>query len=164
MTTKTATTRMQGFLSLFDMHTTFFARALEGVAEKDMYNRLDTQANHMGWLTGSLVQQRIMMASETHPGLHQAGEELFKDHRGIQDSATYPTIAEYQADWDRISPMAREALATISDEKLDSDFDMGGMKITYYELISFTIYREASIIGQLALWRRLLGYAALKYD
>ena len=43
-------------------------------------------------------------------------------------------------------------------------FDMGGMKMTYYELISFTIYREASIIGQLALWRRLLGYPALKYD
>jgi hypothetical protein len=47
---------------------------------------------------------------------------------------------------------------------MDSMFDMGGMKMTYYELISFTIYREASIIGQLALWRRLLGYPALKYD
>ena len=42
--------------------------------------------------------------------------------------------------------------------------DMGGMKMTYHELISFTIYREANMIGQLALWRRLLGYPALKYD
>ena len=48
--------------------------------------------------------------------------------------------------------------------KLDSDFNMGGMKMSYYELICFTIYREASIIGQLALWRRLLGYPAMKYD
>jgi len=25
------------------------------------------------------------------------------------------------------------------------------------------IYREANIIGQLALWRRLLGYAGINY-
>jgi len=42
--------------------------------------------------------------------------------------------------------------------------DMGFMKMSYYDMISFTIYREASIIGQIALWRRLLDYPALKYD
>jgi hypothetical protein len=60
----------------------------------------------------------------------------------------YPTLAEYLKDWEKISPVAREVLADMDDQKLDSIFDMGFMKMTYYELLSFTIYREASIIGK----------------
>lgn len=163
-TKTTASRRTEGLLSLFDMQTTFFERAIDGISEEDTHNRLNTKANHMAWLTGALVQQRYSMVKETNPGLKQTGEELFKDNKGIQDDAKYPTMGEYLNDWKKISPIAREALVNIDDEKLDSEVDMGFMKMTYYELISFTIYREASMIGQLALWRRLLGYPALKYD
>jgi len=164
MEKKTASTRTIGLLTLFDFHTGFFPRALDGISEQDMHNRLNTQANHPAWLAGALVQQRFMMTSETGSGLKQTREELFKNNKGIMADTKYPTNAEYLKDWQRITPEAREALVMIDDKKLDSDFDMGGMKMTYYDLISFTIYREASMIGQLALWRRLLGYPALKYD
>jgi hypothetical protein len=164
MDTKTASTRTEGLLALFDMQTTFFIRALEGISDEDAHNRLNTKANHMAWLAGSLVQQRYSMVSETNPGLKQTGHDLFKDYQGIKDDVKYPSLAEYIADWNNISPMAREALVKIGDKKLDSDFNMEAMKMTYFELISFTIYREASMIGQLALWRRLLGYPGLKYD
>ena len=164
MQTQTASTRTVALLTLFDYQTGFFARALEGISEEDMHNRLNTQANHPAWLAGSLVHQRFMMASETGSGLKQTGEELFQNNKGIQDGVRYPTTAEYLTDWERITPEAREALLSIDDQKLDSELDMGGMKMTYYEMICFSLYREASIIGQLALWRRLLGYAALKYD
>jgi len=164
MEIKTASTRMQGLLTLFDMQTSFLSRALEGVSEEDMYKRLDTKANHMAWLTGSLVQQRFYIIKEVHPELKQDGDELFKDNKGIQDGAKYPDIAAYLADWDKVTPLAREVLVNVDDDKLDSEIDMGFMKMSYYDLISFTIYREASIIGQLALWRRLLDYPALRYD
>ncbi len=164
METQTASTRTKGLLTLFDYHTGFFAKALEGISVEDMHNRLNTQANHPAWLAGSLVNQRFLMASETSTGFKQTGEELFKNHKGIQDGIKYPTAAEYLKDWEKITPEARKALVEIDDKKLDSEFDMGGMKMSYYDLISFNIYREASIIGQLALWRRLLGYPAIKYD
>ncbi len=160
----TASSRTTGFLTLFDMQTTFFKRVIEGISEKDTYNRLHTNANHIAWLTGALVHQRYMMVSETHPQLKQTGGELFANNKGIQEDAKYPTAAEYLLDWDKISPFAREALIKMDDQKLNSLFDMGFMKMTYYELLSFTIYREASIIGQIALWRRLLNYPAMKYD
>jgi hypothetical protein len=161
---QTASTRTQALLALFDYQTSFFPKALEGISEEDMHNRLNTQANHPAWLAGSLVQQRFMMASETGTGLRQTGEDLFRNNNGIQADVQYPAVAEYLDDWQRITLEAREALVSISDQKLDSEIDMGGMKMTYYEMICFSIYREASIIGQLALWRRLLGYPALKYD
>ncbi|MBA4166889.1 MAG: DinB family protein [Chitinophagaceae bacterium] len=164
METRTASSRTEGLLTLFDMQTKFFSRAIDGIAEQDTYNRLNTQANHIAWLTGALVHQRYLMTSDTNPDLKQTGGELFKDNKGIQDDTKYPTITEYLKDWEKISPLARQVLAGMDDQKLDSEMDMGFMKMTYYELMSFTIYREASIIGQIALWRRLLGYPALKYD
>ena len=134
METKTASTRTTGLLALFDYHTEFFPKALDGISEEDMHNRLNTQANHPAWLAGSLVNQRFMMASETGSGLKQTGEDLFKDNKGIQAGVQYPSIAEYVSDWKRISPEAREALVKIDDKKLDSDFEMPGMKMSYYEL------------------------------
>jgi hypothetical protein len=164
MEKKTASSRMEGLLTLFDLHSPFFSRAIEGVSEQDMHNRLNTKANHMAWLTGSLVQQRYWITSERNPDLKQNGDELFRDNKGIEEGVTYPSNELYLADWEKISPVAREVLLTIDDEKLDSELDMGFMKMSYYDMISFTMYREASIIGQLALWRRLLGYPALRYD
>lgn len=163
MKISTASTRTEGLLSLFDNQTEFFIKALDGMAEEDRHKRLNTAANHPAWITGSLVQQRFLMASEMNHTLRQTGEELFKNNKGIQEEVQYPTLADYRKDWEAITPVARQALVRIDDKKLDSDLDMGGMKMTYYAVICFTIYREANMIGQLALWRRLLGYPGLKY-
>jgi hypothetical protein len=164
MKPNTTSTRTQALLTLFDYQTGFFARALDGITEEDMHNRLNTQANHPAWLAGSLVAQRFLMASDSGTTLKQTRADLFKMNTGIQAGVTYPTIAEYIKDWEAITPIAREAIINIDDAKLDSELDMGGMKMGFYEMMCFTIYREASMIGQLALWRRLLGYPALKYD
>ncbi len=164
MSTKTASTRTEGLVALFDLHTRLFERALEGMSDDDMYNRLNTKANHMAWLAGSAVAQRFMMATDVDPNLKQKGEELFKDNKGIQEGVKYPTVAEYLADWKKVTPAARQALIELDDKKLDSDFEMGGMKMKWYDLVTFTKFREASIIGQLALWRRLLDYPGMKYD
>lgn len=161
---QTTSTRTQALLTLFDYQTGFFSKALDGISEDDMHNRLNTQANHPAWLAGSLVHQRFQMASEMKHDLKQTRADLYEGFKGIQEGERYPTIQEYINDWNKITPIAREALVKIDDQKLDSTIDMGGFKMTYYEMICFTIYREASIIGQIALWRRLLGYPAMKYD
>ena len=94
----------------------------------------------------------------------QQAHELFVHNKGIQEGVEYPLLEQYKKDWDHITPKLKEALQTISDEKLDEQFEMmPGYKMTYYELTGFIIYREANCIGQLALWRRLLGYEAMKY-
>lgn len=161
---KAKSSRMEGLLTMFDLQTGFLERALDGIPEQDMHNRMNTEANHMAWLAGSLVAQRFMMASEIKPELQQTGAELFSNNKGIQKDAKYPDNDAYIKDWNTITPFSREALEAFTDERLDSEVDMGGMKMTWYDVITFTLYREANMIGQLALWRRLLGYAALKYD
>ena len=165
---KVKDSRMFSLIVLYDMHTTYFANVIVDISDKDSHNRLNTKANHIAWLTGSLVEQRYeianMLGSDPDSYREQAVHDLFKDNKGIQDNITYPSLAEFKKDWETISPILRDALINISEEKLDESFEMmPGMKMTYYDLVTFIIYREANIIGQIALWRRLLGYEAMKY-
>ena len=165
METKTESTRMLSLVVLYDMHTTFLAKALVGISDEDAHKRLSTKANHVAWLTGSLVQQRYEMAKHFGIERQQSADELFKNNKGIQENVTYPPLDEFKKDFDKVTPELRDALVHVSDVKLDEKFEMmPGFKMTYYELMTFMTYREASIIGQIALWRRLLGYEGLKYD
>ncbi|MEJ7611083.1 MAG: DinB family protein [Ferruginibacter sp.] len=163
METKPVSNRMYSLLVLYDMHTKFLPKVTEGFSEKDAQNRLDTKANHVAWLAGSLVQQRFELAKSFGVDATSAANELFKDHKGIQDDVNYPPLSGFIKDWGIISPRLREALMNLSDEKLDSMFTMPEMSMSYFEFISFCIYREANCIGQIALWRRLLSYPAMNY-
>lgn len=163
MEVQTVSSRTYGFMVLYDMHTTFFPNVIVDISEKDACERLGTKANHMAWLAGSLVQERFELARSFGINKQQQAHELFKDHKGIQEGVQYPALQAFEQDWKIISPLLRKALLEADDEKLDEPFEMPGMKMTLFELISFQIYREANCIGQLALWRRLLGYPAMKY-
>lgn len=156
--------RLYALIVLYDMHTTFFSNVIDKISDKDAHNRLDTKANHIAWLTGSLVHERYELANALGIDQKQAAHELFKDHKGIQDGITYPSLSEFKKDWETITPVLRNALVEAKDAKLDSLFEMEGINMPYFDLIAFIIYREANCIGQIALWRRLLGYQAMKYQ
>ena len=57
METKAISNRMNSLIDLFDMHTKFFSSAIKGISDSDAHKRLNTKANHIAWLTGSLVEQ-----------------------------------------------------------------------------------------------------------
>jgi hypothetical protein len=155
---------MFSHMVLFDMHTNFFPKAVESITDDDTHNRLNTKANHMAWLAGSFVEQRYELARGLGINKNAGAHELFANNKGIQEGITYPTLKVFQRDLEEITPVLKERLLTVTDDKLDEKFEMmPGMKISYFDWYSFAIYREANIIGQLALWRRLLGYPALNY-
>jgi len=156
--------RIYGLVVLYDMHTDFFIKVLDGISNASAQSRLDTKANHINWLAGSLVQERYVLASLFTEEIQQTHHELFKEHKGIQDGVSYPPLADYKADWETISPILRKAIVNLEEKKLDEMFEMEGMEFSNFDYLSFNTYREANCIGQIALWRRLLGYEAMKYD
>ena len=163
MEAKTINTRIEPLLFLYDTHTALFTNVIAGISDKDAHNRMGTKANHVAWLAGSLVQQRFDNAYLLGSNMKQAADELFKDFKGIQDNVTYPSLESYKADWVKISPVLRNLLEKITDEKLDSIYEYPDMSMPHFDLIAWSIHREAYIIGQLGLWRRLMGYEAMKY-
>lgn len=164
MDLKSVSNRMYGFLVLYDMQTTFYHSVLDGINDEDALRRLDTKANHINWLAGSLLQERFELANLLGVDLKSDADELFKHHQGIKDLA-YPPLKNYKEEWDKISPILREKLVNVTDEELDKviDFPVEQMSFPLFEMVSFNTYREANCIGQIALWRRLLGYDAMKY-
>jgi len=164
---KVADSRMESLVALYDMHTEYFKRAIVDITDDAAQSRLDTKANHVAWLTGSLVQERYEMAKIYGVDRQQSAHELFDNHKGIQDGVRYPALADFQKDWEIISPVLRQIMIEVSSEKLDSILEfpeMPDMKFSHFEFFTFMIYREANCIGQIALWRRLLNYPGLKYD
>ena len=75
METKTVSSKMHSLVILYDMHTDFFIRALDGISDEDAHSRLNTKANHVAWLTGSLVQQRYEMAKSFGINQQQSADE-----------------------------------------------------------------------------------------
>ncbi|MCW4469450.1 hypothetical protein OGH69_10775 [Flavobacterium sp. MFBS3-15] len=156
--------RVTSLVNLYDWQTTFFTNVLDGISDADAHKRLGTPANHVAWLAGSLVQQRFELVNELTDSSHeQLADELFKDNQGIKDGVTYPSLEQFKTSWETITPIAKEALQNATTEKLNSILKMPGMEMPLYDYVLFTIYREANCIGQIALWRRLLGYGPMKY-
>ncbi len=156
--------RIIALVNLYDWQTDFFVSVLDGISDTDAHKRLDTKANHIAWLAGSLVQQRYELANELSGSSHkQQADGLFKDNQGIKEEIAYPSLGQFRADWETITPIAKEALLNATTEKLDTLLKMPGMEMPLYDYVLFTIYREANCIGQIALWRRLLGYEPMKY-
>ncbi|MFC3559365.1 DinB family protein [Pedobacter jamesrossensis] len=163
MKTKPISDKLYGLVVLYEMHTDFLLKALAAIDEKDAKKRMDTKANHIAWITGSVVYGRYHLAKSFDIDLLSSTGELFKDNQGIIDDANYPSIEEFTKDWQKISEPLLQALLNATDKKLDEPYEMPGMKMTLFDMISFGTYREANCIGQIALWRRLLGYPGMNY-
>lgn len=159
--------KIYGFIVLFDMHSDYFTKVLDGVSDEDAMKRLDTKANHMAWLTGSMVQERFELYNLcTGQSEKQRANHLFENHQGIKDAIDYPSLIDFKADWNRVTPLLRERLLELTEADLNKvlDFPDMGVSFSMMEMLGFNTYREANIIGQLVLWRRLLGYQPMKYD
>jgi len=154
---------IDSFMDLYDLHSQLFINVIDGISDKDANNRLNTKANHPSWLAGSLVQERFDLANTLGASVKSTYDDLFKNHKGIQDGVVYPVLYNYKSDWKKITPILKDAMLNVSEEKLEESFEMGSMKFTTFDMISMLIHREPYCIGQIALYRRLLGYDAMKY-
>src|SRR3989337_2784061 len=116
-TKQIADSRVGLLITLYDMHTTFYSNVIDGISDKDAHNRLNTKANHVAWITGSLVHERYEMANAAGVELQQTSNELFEGHKGIQDDAVYPSLSEFKSDWNKITPILRKTLLQLSEEE-----------------------------------------------
>lgn len=165
MEANTKKAALQFFISVFDFHTTQYHNALESIPGEETHNRLNSKANHIAYIAGRMIYERHELAKgiNIHVDLATTGE--FKDFKGIQDDITYPSLEEYKKDWDKISTALKEGLQQLTEEQLNGPdpFNMPSGNYTLFDSIVFTIDHESYFLGQLGLYRRLLGIAAMKF-
>lgn len=147
-------------LLMYDLHTRLFLNLVEGISDKDAHNRLNAKANHIAWLSGSLVQERHQLARELNIDKEQKSHNLFKNHKGIRNGIIYPSLTEFQKEWENISPVLREAFVQATDEQLNRQ--LPGEDLSFLEAIIFCMDRESYCLGQIGLFRQLLGYEPMR--
>ncbi|HMQ80408.1 MAG TPA: DinB family protein [Ignavibacteria bacterium] len=166
MNTKVNCNRIEPLLFLYDLHTQLFPNVITGISADDAHKRLDSKANHVAWLAGSLVQQRVDLVNDFGGNAGHSAEALFSNFQGIKDDTRYPELDTYDKDWQKVSKQLRDILAETTGEKLDSIHKQPGMpeiEMPYFDMLGYSIHRESYLIGQIGLWRRILGYPAMKY-
>ena len=158
-------TSIDVIINLYDLHTQLYMNVLAGISDKDAADRLDTKANHIAWIAGSLVFERYEIARFLGIDLKPSSGELFSEHKGIQDNVVYPSLNDFKKDWEIISPPLKNAILNLSDEQLEGPdpYQMPGEDLTLLSTLIFTAHRESYCIGQIGLYRRLLSYEAMKY-
>ncbi|MDP9230732.1 MAG: DinB family protein [Bacteroidota bacterium] len=158
-------TSMNTLTNLYDWHTKLFINVINGISDKDAQNRLNTKANHIAWIAGSLVHGRYELGKFFGIGIKQTSHDLFKDYKGIQENVAYPPLDEFRKDWENINQVLKDSLVNASGEQLNGPdpFKMPGGPFTFFDTIVACIDRESYCIGQIGLWRRLLGYEPMKY-
>ena len=166
METTTTKTALDVLIGLYDFHTKLFYNVLLNISDSDANNRMGTKANHIAWIAGSLVHGRYFLANALNIDKKQSTGKLFGNNRGIQDNITYPPLADFKKDWENISIVLKDALNNLSEDQLNGHdpFDMPGGNYTFFDAITMCIDRESYCIGQIGLYRRLLGYEAMKYE
>jgi hypothetical protein len=166
METTTSKTAMDVLISMYDWHTKLFHNVLVDITDADAHNRMGTKANHVAWLAGSLVHGRYGLAKAIGMNIDQPTGELFENYQGIKDNVTYPALEAYKNDWDQISSILKDKITNLNEDALNGPdpFEMPGGEYTLYDSLIFCTDRESYCIGQIALYRRLLGYPAMKYE
>ena len=156
---------------MYGFHTQLFFNALNGLSDADAHNRLGTPANHIAWIAGSMVYQRQVLGNALGSTEKQTSEWLFKGtanegHKSLQEGVRYPALAEYNADWKRLSDALMEKLEQLSAKqlKLPDPFAMPEGDFTLQDTLVFCLDREAYCTGQIGLYRRLLGHPAMKWN
>lgn len=165
MEASTKKSALQFIISIFDFHTSQYHNALENIPDEQTHNRLNSKANHIAYISGRMVFERQALAKgiNLNPGLSTTGE--FQDFKGIQDDVTYPSLKEYRKDWDTISAALKKGLEKLTEEQLNGPdpFNMPGGNYTLFDSIIFSVDHESYFLGQLGLYRRLLGIEAMKF-
>ena len=158
--------KLQVVQSLYDWHTKLFHNALVDITDTDAVNRLNTKANHIAWLTGSLVYGRYSLANILGIDQKQQSYQLFENFKGIIDDAAYPPLEEFKNDWNKISPLLKDKIDNLSEDELNGPdpFKMPGGDFTLFDTLLFCTDRESYCLGQIGIFRRLLNYPALKFD
>lgn len=159
---------LQIVIPQYRMHTQLFDNMVRNITGLDALKRINNSTNHFVWMAGNMVNVRYWLANILGVEDKDPNEELFKDAKALDMSATYPELDDLQKQWHRISFQLYDRLHRVTDEDLARSYNLGaGIDFVDENILSavgMAMDREAYLLGQLGLMRRALGYEGVKYD
>lgn len=150
---------------ILNMNDRLFINALAGVTEAQGKERISTHNNPLCWLAAHTVSSRYLMLLFLGKPAQDPYQEMFANFRGYEDNIKYPTLAESIAEWNKVTALLKEALATATDEQLaaNAPFPNPIGDFTNAGTMAFVAQHESYDIGQMAFLKKYFTKEAMKY-
>lgn len=151
-------------IAQFDLQTSWFLNALENCSEDESNTRFSEHLNPIKWVAGHLTDARFTIhALISGSEINDPYKRLFSKGTNNQTDSSFPTIEQIQVDWITVSGLLKKALQGMPEEQWLSKppFQTAIPDETLSGLIAYFAMHESFHIGQLSIYRKLLGKPAM---
>ncbi|MCX6593723.1 MAG: DinB family protein [Acidobacteria bacterium] len=127
--------------------------------EEDARQRVrHNQGPSIAWQIGHLLDHRTKMLALLGAPKENLYTERFTD-KGATEGSDYPSLAEFQRQWDATTAELRAAMETATEETLAQVVEKGphGEKTALDQLV-FLCWHDAYHVGGVGLIQREMGY------
>jgi hypothetical protein len=152
--------------NILNMNTRLFLSALEGVTETQAKERISDHNNPLSWLAAHTVWARYNTLAMLGKPVANPYDGLFESFEPFDAAANYGTLDQAKENWNKVSGLLKEALASVTEEHLAADsplkspigdFSFGGT-------ITFLAQHESYDIGQIAYLKKYHTKTAMSYN
>jgi uncharacterized damage-inducible protein DinB len=147
------------------LNTRLFHNCLADVDDDSAQNRPGPKANNMTFIAVHLLDARAWMARYLGLQYRHPFEDELASVTSIDDVERFPSLESLVTAWNDVSERLTERLACLAAEDIERDseqeFPVGDRSVLGG--VAFLLQHESFHIGQLALIRRILGFASMSY-
>jgi hypothetical protein len=151
---------------IFNLNTRLFLNALEGITETQAKERISDHNNPLSWLAAHTVWARYNTLAMLGKPAANPYDGLFEGFKPFDAATDYGTLAKAKEEWNKVSGLLKEALASVTEEHLAADcplkspigdFSFGGT-------VTFLAQHESYDIGQIAYLKKYFTKVAMSYN
>ncbi len=164
-TTKTKTPAIYPSLLIFKLNNRLFLNALEGVTEEQSKIRISEHSNPLIWIAAHTVWARYNTLNFLGNPTENPFKGRFDNFKPFDTKEVYPTLEKVKSEWEKASPLLKEALHAVTDEHLagPAPFKNPTGDSTIGGTIVFLAQHESYDIGQMAYLKKYFTKEAMKY-
>jgi hypothetical protein len=137
--------------------------SLDGLVDRDLWQRPTDRNNPMLWVFGHLVATRAMILGVLGEPFDTGWGDLFKRGAVLQDAGRYPPRQEIERIHRDVVERLKVKFAALTDTDLARAATgpaLPGVK-TLADQLAFFAFHESYHVGQLAYIRKSLGHSAV---
>lgn len=147
------------------MNARLFTNALDGVTEAQAKHRISDHSNPIEWIAAHAVSSRYTMLFVLGKPAVDPYRELFENFKGYDVTLSYPDLESVRTEWQKVSLLLKEALATATEEQLKAECAIQTPigDTTNGGTLAFVEQHETYCLGQLAFLKKYHTNEAMKY-
>lgn len=151
---------------IFNLNTRLFNNSLANITQEQAQERISDHSNPINWIAAHLVWARYLMLVFFGKPVQNPYNNLYENFKSFDPSLTYPSLSEVKEEWQKVTGLLKDALASVTEEQLAADSPVKSPveDFTNAGTIAFLEHHESYTIGQLSFLKKYFTKEAMSYS